>query len=107
MGYLFQWALSSGTKPLGSTSSAVSEVWGSSIEILSPEQSYKQVFGKLLHCAKYGTELGWLIDDEDKNILVVHRDRRVIEFNHGDPLPVFTVIDLELTVQHVFGFLSF
>ena len=38
------------------------------IEILSPDQKYKQVLAKLLHCAEYGTELGWLLDPEDESI---------------------------------------
>ena len=76
------------------------------IEILSPEQSYKQVLGKLLHCAKYGTEIGWLIDAEDENILAVDSDRRVIELKDSDRLPVLSGIDLELTVQQVFELLS-
>jgi Uma2 family endonuclease len=76
------------------------------IEILSPDQCYKQVLGKLLHCAKYGTEIGWLIDAEDENILAVDSDRRVIELKDSDRLPVLSGIDLELTVQDVFGLLS-
>ncbi|MFN5863447.1 MAG: Uma2 family endonuclease [Pseudanabaena sp.] len=76
------------------------------IEILSPDQCYKQVLAKLLHCAKYGTEIGWLIDVEDENILAVDSDRRVIELKDSDRLPVLSGIDLELTVQDVFGLLS-
>ena len=76
------------------------------IEILSPDQRYKHVLGKLLHCAKYGSEIGWLIDAEDENILVVDSDRRVIELKDSDRLPVLSGIDLELTVQQVFSLLS-
>jgi len=64
------------------------------------------VLGKLLHYAKYGTEIGWLIDTEDENILVVDRDRRVIELKDSDHLPVLSGIDLEITVQQVFDWLS-
>jgi Uma2 family endonuclease len=76
------------------------------IEILSPDQKYKQVLGKLLHCTEYGTELGWLLDAEDESILVVDRDRRVREFANGDRLPVLNGIDLALTVEQVFSWLS-
>ena len=76
------------------------------IEILSPDQRYKQVLGKLLHCAKYGTEIGWLIDAEDENILVVDSDCRVIELKDSYRLPVISGIDLELTVEQVFSLLS-
>ncbi|MBD2176530.1 Uma2 family endonuclease [Pseudanabaena sp. FACHB-1998] len=76
------------------------------IEILSPDQKYKQVLGKLLHCAEHGSELGWLLDAEDESILVVDSDRRVKEFTYSDRLPVLTGIDLELTVEQVFSWLS-
>ncbi|MBD2149630.1 Uma2 family endonuclease [Pseudanabaena sp. FACHB-1277] len=76
------------------------------IEILSPDQRYKQVLGKLLHCVEYGTELGWLLDAEDESILVVDGDRRVKEFTHSDRLPVLTGIDLDLTVEQIFSWLS-
>lgn len=77
------------------------------IKILSPDQRYKQVLGKLLHCAEYGTGLGWLLDAEDETILVVDSDRRVQEFTNSDRLPVLTGIDLDLTVEQVFSWLSF
>lgn len=77
------------------------------IEILSPDQKYKQVLAKLLHCAEYGTELGWLLDAEDESILVVDSDRRVRELKNSDLLPVLTGISLELNVQQVFSWLIF
>lgn len=77
------------------------------IEILSPDQKYKQVLAKLLHCAEYGTELGWLLDAEDESILVVDSDRRVRELKNSDRLPVLTGISLELNVQQVFSWLIF
>jgi Uma2 family endonuclease len=76
------------------------------IEILSPDQRYKKVLAKLLYCAEYGTELGWLLDAEDESILVVDSDRRVKEFKNSDRLSVLTGIDLELTVEQVFSWLS-
>lgn len=76
------------------------------IEILSPEQKYKQVLSKLLHCAEYGTELGWLVDSDDESILVVDSDRRVKELKNSDRLPILTGIELNITVQQVFSWLS-
>jgi Uma2 family endonuclease len=75
------------------------------IEILSPEQKYKQVLSKLLHCAEYGTELGWLVDSDDESILVVDSDRRVKELKNSDRLPILTGIELNITVQEVFSWL--
>ncbi len=40
------------------------------IEILSPEQSSNRVTGNILHCIKYGCQLGWLIDPDDRSILI-------------------------------------
>ncbi len=40
------------------------------IEILSPEQSQTKVTGKILHCLKYGSKLGWLVDPVEKSVLV-------------------------------------
>jgi Uma2 family endonuclease len=77
------------------------------IEILSPDQKYKQVLAKLLHCAEYGTELGWLLDPEDESTLVVDSDRRVRELKNSDHLPVLAGILLELNVQEVFSWLIF
>lgn len=33
------------------------------IEILSPEQKPNKVIGNILHCLKYGSRLGWFLDD--------------------------------------------
>jgi len=77
------------------------------IEILSPDQQYKKVLAKLLHCAEYGTELSWLIDPEDESILVVHSDRRIQEFKDSNRLPILTGIELELTGQEIFSWLCF
>jgi Uma2 family endonuclease len=76
------------------------------IEILSPDQRYKQVLAKLLHCADYGADLGWLLDTEDESILVVDSERRVKEFKGSDRLPILTGISLELNVQEVFSWLN-
>ena len=34
------------------------------IEILSPDQRATKVISNILHCLKYGTQLGWLIDPD-------------------------------------------
>ncbi len=40
------------------------------IEILSPEQSTTKIINKILFSIKHGTQLGWVIDTDDKSILV-------------------------------------
>jgi len=78
-----------------------------SIEILSPDQRHHKVLANLLLCAEFGTELGWLIDPADESILVVFRDRHVQVFQDLDRLPTLNGINLELTAQQIFSWLSF
>ena len=77
-----------------------------SIEILSPDQSQTKVLGKLLHCSQHGTELGWLIDPEEESILVVFPEQRVQLLRGTAPLPILSEIELKLTVEQVFGWLT-
>lgn len=77
------------------------------IEILSPGQKLKKVLGNLLHCSRNGTELGWLINPEEEIILAVFPDQRVELYEGAEKLPILEGIELELTVEQVFGWLSF
>lgn len=77
-----------------------------SIEILSPDQSQTKVLGKLLHCSQHGTELGWLIDPEEESILAVFPEQRVQLFRGNVQLPILSEIELELTVEQVFSWLT-
>ncbi|MEG4285446.1 Uma2 family endonuclease [Microcoleus sp. A006_D1] len=78
-----------------------------SIEILSPEQSQTKVLSKLLHCSRNGTELGWLMYPEEESILAVFPGKKVELYKGAAQLPVLSGIELELTVETVFGWLSF
>lgn len=77
-----------------------------SIEVLSPDQSQTKVLGNLLHCAQHGTELGWLIDPDEETVLIVWPDQRVQLLRKDTLLPVLTSIDLALTVEQLFGWLT-
>jgi Uma2 family endonuclease len=77
------------------------------IEILSPEQSQTKVLDKLLFCSELGTELGWLIDPEEETVLVVFPEQKVKLLREDNLLPVLENIDLKLTVNDVFSWLSF
>ncbi|EDZ96539.1 conserved hypothetical protein, partial [Limnospira maxima CS-328] len=78
------------------------------IEILSPEQNLTRVLSKLLLCSRNGTELGWLINpDEDGSVILVFPEQK-IELYEGDTvLPVLDGIQLELTPNQIWGWLSF
>lgn len=40
------------------------------IEILSPDQGPTKVTGNILHCLKHGCQMGWLIDPEERSVLI-------------------------------------
>ncbi|GBO54458.1 hypothetical protein APA_2406 [Pseudanabaena sp. lw0831] len=77
------------------------------IEILSPDQRQNKVLANLLHCVDDGTELGWLLDPEDENILVALPERRIQILEGSQIVPVLSGIDLKLTVAQIFDWLNF
>ncbi len=79
------------------------------IEILSPEQSSNRVTGNIrniLYCLQHGCQLGWLIDPEDRSILVFLPERQPKLLQGSDRLSVLAEINLELTVAQVFAWLK-
>lgn len=75
------------------------------IEILSSEQSSNRVTGNILQCLKYNCQLGWLIDPDDRSILVFQPQQQP-ELGYGkDNLIVLAGIELSLTVEQVFDWL--
>ncbi|MBW4521497.1 MAG: Uma2 family endonuclease [Scytolyngbya sp. HA4215-MV1] len=78
------------------------------IEILSPEQSLTKVAGNILHCLKQGTQMGWLIDPEEKSLLIFPPGQQPELLQDSEeklPVPKL-VVDLQLTVGEVFGWLK-
>jgi len=76
------------------------------IEILSLEQSSKRVTGNILHCLKHGCQLGWLVDPDDRSILVF-QPRQQPELHYGqENLAVLEGVELTLTVEQVFSWLK-
>ncbi|WP_448570138.1 Uma2 family endonuclease [Trichothermofontia sp.] len=75
------------------------------IEILSPQQSPNRVMGDLLHSLKQGCQLGWLIDPDDRSILVLQPNRQPTLCYDLDSLPVLNSIELNLTVAEIFNWL--
>ncbi|MGB3652362.1 MAG: Uma2 family endonuclease [Rivularia sp. (in: cyanobacteria)] len=75
------------------------------IEILSPEQSSNRVTGNILHCLRHGCQ-GWLVDPDDKSILIFLRDRQPKLFQGSDKLTVLDGIDIELTAEFIFNWLK-
>lgn len=76
------------------------------VEILSPEQKATKVIRNILHCLKHGSQLGWLIDPEERIVLVFHPTQLPTEFSATEVLPVLPGLELTLTVADVFGWLQ-
>lgn len=76
------------------------------IEILSPEQSSNRVTSNILHCLKYDCELGWLLDPDDRSVIVFQPHQQPVFCHKNDKLIVIDGVDLELTVEQVFSWLK-
>jgi Uma2 family endonuclease len=78
------------------------------IEILSPDQSQTKVTGNILHCLKHGSKLGWLIDPDERSVIVYppgQQPELLAEPHLVLPVPEF-IAELRLTVGDVFGWLK-
>jgi Uma2 family endonuclease len=79
-----------------------------SIEILSPEQSVTRVTLNLLHCLKYGCQLGWLIDPAERLVIVYSPNQSPSYFEEPRailPVPEFAS-GVQLTLEQLFGWLK-
>jgi Uma2 family endonuclease len=77
------------------------------IEILSPNQSPIRVIDNILFCLDRGTELGWLIDSQERMIMVFKPGKQP-EIKRGEEkLSVLSLLgDWQISVQDVFSWLS-
>ncbi|MEH2425271.1 MAG: Uma2 family endonuclease [Nostoc sp.] len=76
------------------------------IEILSPEQNTTKVIINILHCLKHSTRLGWLIDPDERLLLVFLPGQQPIEMTGDEVLPILEFLQLNLTVMQVFAWLK-
>jgi Uma2 family endonuclease len=78
------------------------------IEILSPAQNPTRVINNILFCLNHGAKLGWLIDPEEKLMLVFKPQQQPEAKENQDILPVLDVLsDLQMSADDLFGLLSF
>ncbi|WP_341739633.1 Uma2 family endonuclease [Microcoleus sp. CAWBG640] len=78
------------------------------IEILSPEQTSTRVINKILFCLKNNTKLGWLIDPEEKLVIVFKPQQQLEIKENEDVLPVLDVLSgLQLSAANLFDMLKF
>jgi Uma2 family endonuclease len=76
------------------------------VEILSPDQRATKVISNILHCLKYGTQLGWLIDPEERLILAFIPGQEPMELTGDNILPMPDFLTLNLSVENVFEWLK-
>ncbi|AKG20259.1 Uma2 family endonuclease [Calothrix sp. 336/3] len=77
------------------------------IEILSPDQSPTRVIDNILFCLDRGAELGWLIDPQEKLVMIFQPGKQPEIKQDGDILPVLSSLEniLNLSAQDVFSWL--
>jgi Uma2 family endonuclease len=78
------------------------------IEILSPDQSTTRVLKNINHCLAHGTQMGWLIDPEDRVVFVCTSDRNfqmIDEPSNILPVPNFATA-IQLTVEQLFSWIK-
>jgi Uma2 family endonuclease len=78
------------------------------IEILSPDQSQTKVVRNILHCLAHNTQMGWLIDPDEKLVFVYFADRTLAVFEDlSDRIPVPTFAEsFNLTIGQLFSWLE-
>jgi len=78
------------------------------IEILSPDQSQTKVTGNILHCLKHGSRFGWLIDPDERSVLVYPpKQQPELLQEEQEVLPVPDLVSgFQLTVGQLFGWLK-
>ncbi|MFQ4135238.1 Uma2 family endonuclease [Nodosilinea sp. PGN35] len=76
------------------------------VEILFPQQSQMKVTRNILHSLRHGGQLGWLIDPEERVVLVYHPDRLPEEWPDDAGLPVLPGMSLSLTPGQILSWLQ-
>jgi Uma2 family endonuclease len=76
------------------------------IEILSPNQKPTKVIDNILYCLEHGTQSGWLIDSDEKIIMVFELEKPLKIYRDEEVLPVLNNINLKLTPNQIFSWLK-
>lgn len=78
------------------------------IEILSPDQNQSRVTANILHCLKFGCQIGWLVDPNIKSVLVYPSGQQPEFLQQPEqllPVPGF-MSTLQLIVSDLFDWLK-
>lgn len=76
------------------------------IEILSPNQKSTKVIENILFCLEQGTQIGWLIDTEEKMIMIFESDKPLKIYRKDEILLTLKNLNLELTPNQIFSWLK-
>jgi Uma2 family endonuclease len=74
------------------------------IEILSPGQSTTKILRNIKHCVAHGTQMGWLIDPEDRSVIVIGAGQTFDAIDEPSailPVPEFAK-SIQLTIADIF-----
>lgn len=85
---------------------AIAPDW--TIEILSPDQGQTKVVKNIMHCLKYGAQMGWLIDPDEQTVFVYQPRKEVEIFDEGNQqllMPTFAA-GFKLSVGELFDWLA-
>ena len=78
------------------------------IEILSPQQSSIRVIDNILFALNNGTEIAWLIDPQERIIMIFYPNQQPQIKHNKDLLPVLSLLsDWQLSTQDIFNYLTF
>jgi Uma2 family endonuclease len=78
------------------------------IEILSPDQSITKVTKNILHCLQHGSVMGWLIDPEERSVVIYPAGQQAVFFDEAAQVigvPEFAGA-VQVTVGELFGWLQ-
>ncbi|MDB9519669.1 Uma2 family endonuclease [Roseofilum reptotaenium CS-1145] len=77
------------------------------IEILSPEQPSTRVIDKILFCLDEGTELGWLIDPQERLVMSFSPGQQPRIYRGDTVLPCLDILpDFQSSPQTIFSYLT-
>ncbi|NJL55246.1 Uma2 family endonuclease [bacterium] len=77
------------------------------IEILSPDQSSTRVINNILFCLDQGSDLGWLIDPQERLVMSFLPQQQPRSYQDETLLPVLpSLTDLQLSAATIFSYLS-
>lgn len=76
------------------------------IEILSPDQAATRVIDNILYCLRHGCKLGWMLDPDDRSILIFAPHQEPEVFRGDRQLIAIEAVNLVLTPEQVFDWLK-